>query len=68
MSWKGKETRDNTFFGSVIEVMMNSDVSFEGGRLVHSKAVIMSDARCRSNFLISMVTWYQEMDRGNNMQ
>jgi hypothetical protein len=50
MSWKGKETRDNTFFGSMIEAMMNSDVSFEGGRLVLSKAVIATDVRCRSKF------------------
>jgi hypothetical protein len=48
MCCKEKETRDNTFSASVIEAMMNSDVSFEGGRLVLSKDVIATDVRCCS--------------------
>jgi hypothetical protein len=48
--------------------MINSDVSFEGGRLVLSKAVIAIDVPCFSKKIFSMVRRYQYMDFGTNME
>jgi hypothetical protein len=41
-----EKKRDNTFSGSVIEAMINSDGSFKGARLVYSNCATGIDVRC----------------------